>query len=194
MKLALFPLPVFLLPEGVTRLRVFEPRYIRLVQESAGETGFVVLPINNLSAVEKNSTDKNLNWGSLVKIIDFSQGKDGLLHIDVKCESMVRVSNVEIESDGLKKAFIEVFNHWEQHPSASKEISCAESLTEELKTVFVQNPDLAKIYYETKFDCPVWVCQRWLELLPLKQSEQNLFAQPTSLSRANEFLTEIVFE
>ena len=43
MKRAIFPLPVFILPEGATKLRIFEQRYLDMVKEAAKDnTGFVV--------------------------------------------------------------------------------------------------------------------------------------------------------
>ena len=194
MKLALFPLPVFLLPGGVTRLRVFEQRYIRLVQESAGEVGFVIAPIKNLPAIESKAIDCHLNWGSWVKIIDFATGEDGLLEIDVQCEAMARIYSFEVESDNLKRADVELYNHWQESIDVKQIQLPINKLTQQLQTVFKVNPELSKIYPETKFDCSGWVCQRWLELLPLKQAEQNLFAQSGSLDRAAQFLSEIVFE
>ncbi len=210
MNLPLFPLPIFLLPGGVSRLRVFEARYTRLVQESAGGRGFVIFPINNLNALNEDiretdgdASDHDTNWGSWVKIINFEIGPDGLLLIDVKCEQMVRVKDVEIEHDGLKRAKIESYSFWGDDTYVNNENSTLElchgfdeytQLKANLTNVFEQNQKIASLYSETKFDVCSWVCQRWLELLPLKQSEQNIFAQPKSFGKAKQFLSSIVFE
>lgn len=193
MKRALFPLPIFLLPGGRTRLRVFEPRYKRLVKESAGETGFVILPYENLP----NLDDPLCQWGSLVTIIDFEQGNDGLLHIDVECKKMVEVTSFDIEDDGLKRGEVsQTTEHW---PPATIDAEFAHSddakrLTESLKVVFDQHSELAELYNKCDFESARWVCQRWLELLPLKRQEQNVFAQSYSFKRAFQFLSSIVFE
>jgi len=39
--LPIFPLPVFLLPGGVTKLRIFEPRYLKMVSTASSGQGFV---------------------------------------------------------------------------------------------------------------------------------------------------------
>lgn len=193
MKRALFPLPIFLLPGGRTRLRVFEPRYKRLVKESAGSVGFVIMPFDNLP----NLDDELCRWGSLVSIIDFETGEDGLLNIDVECTAMVDVYQFEIEEDGLKRGECEPKDeHW---PAATIDPEFAVSddycrLSDNLNSVFVHNPELAELYDETRFDSAKWVCQRWLELLPLKRQEQNIFAQSKSFKRAFQFLSSIVFE
>lgn len=193
MKRALFPLPVFLLPGGRTRLRVFEPRYKRLVKESVGETGFVILPYENLP----NLDDPLCQWGSLVTIVDFEQGNDGLLHIDVECTEMVKVVDFEIEGDGLKRGELEkTTEHW---PLATIDAEFALSddakrLAENLQMVFEQHAELGDLYDSRDFESARWVCQRWLELLPLKREEQNVFAQSHSFKRAFQFLSSIVFE
>ena len=193
MKRALFPLPVFLLPGGRTRLRVFEPRYKRLVKESAGETGFIILPYDNLP----NLDDPICQWGSHVQIVDFENGEDGLLHIDVECIGMVNVSSFDIEEDGLKRGECEPSEeHWpvETIDTEFAQSDDAKRLIGSLQSVFEYNPELAELYQTTNFDSAKWVCQRWLELLPLKRSEQNVFAQPHSFKRAFQFLSSIVFE
>ncbi len=63
MQLGLFPLPLFLLPGGITKLRIFEPRYVRLVKESmANNQGFVL-------AMKEG--DELCPYGTHVDIIDF---------------------------------------------------------------------------------------------------------------------------
>ena len=73
MRLALFPLSVFLLPDGITRLRIFEPRYKRLVSQamSSGEGFGLCLP------KEANSL---YNIGTRVEIYNFGQDKSGFFN------------------------------------------------------------------------------------------------------------------
>ena len=61
--LPIFPLSIFLLPEGVTRLRIFEARYLKMVSMAMKNNGFVVLPIANEEQVEDELT------GSWVEIL-----------------------------------------------------------------------------------------------------------------------------
>ena len=42
MQLGVFPLPIILFPNGITRLRIFEPRYVRLVKQAAAGDGFAL--------------------------------------------------------------------------------------------------------------------------------------------------------
>lgn len=199
MNRALFPLPVFLLPGGITRLRVFEARYIRLVQESAGDIGFVIVPLGNLPIIDgqqclETQEVKKESWGSFVKIIDFEKGEDGLLLIDVMCENLVHIQSVEQEQDGLRKADIALLDDWVNDDiNQSKAYQEAtNTLSLQLKQIFDLNPELEDLYAETHFDDPVWVCQRWLELLPLSPQEMNVFVQPAAFNQSIQFLTSVV--
>lgn len=86
--LPIFPLPVFLLPNGITRLRIFEPRYLKLVKIASTEQGFIIL----LQSEKPETTD--ITWGSWVEIINFDSGEDGVLEIDVKCKSLVKILSI----------------------------------------------------------------------------------------------------
>ncbi|MEH6452600.1 MAG: peptidase S16, partial [Psychromonas sp.] len=65
MRIALFPLPIFILPGGKTRLTIFEPKYKRLVSESMSTgNGFGICSPN-----QQTISDNNI--GTRVKIFDF---------------------------------------------------------------------------------------------------------------------------
>lgn len=105
--MALFP--------GVTLpLRVFEQRYLRLVSESLkADTGFGVALIRSGSEVGAAEV-----WplGLYVRIVDWSQGAEGLLHIDVAGRSRFRVLETFAEEDGLLMAEVEWLPDEESHP------------------------------------------------------------------------------
>ena len=189
MKLGLFPLPLFLLPGGITRLRVFEPRYVRLVQESAGNEGFVIAS----AFMSFEPADEQANWGSWVKIIDFSMGDDGLLLIDVQCGSLVTISSFDIEDDGLKRGDVIPFAHWIE-PGKQFDTPQSQAMCDALKQVFEQQEQLQSLYAETHFDSLLWTSQRWAELLPLKPAEQNSFVKPDSFPAFYEFAKNIILE
>ena len=106
--MALFP--------GVTLpLRIFEQRYIRLVTESMkSETGFGVALIRH--GREVGGAAEVWPLGLYVRIVDWSQGEEGLLHIEVKGESRFRVLETFPEEDGLLMADVEWLPEEETHP------------------------------------------------------------------------------
>ncbi len=182
MQRALFPLPIFLLPGGITRLSIFEPRYIRMVKESAGDTGFA------LSLYQQDSHLNLRPWATLVKIIDFQSQANGLLAIDVKAESLVSITEPYTEKDSLNKATLSYQAHWptQQHNAISLDLSQA------LKTVFKENTQYSSLYLKPNFTCASWVCQRWLELVPICSNEKEKFIDEQSFELACEFLSTLI--
>ena len=123
---AIFPLPIVLYPNGITRLRIFEQRYLRMVKQATGDMGFVI------SVFDKQNPDKLNKIGTFVKIIDFDQLEDGTLGIDIQAQSLVTIGSHYQESDKLHKAKVTTFDHWAERPFNSK----MEIFAARLQTVF----------------------------------------------------------
>ena len=110
----LFPLNMALFPGVTLPLRIFEQRYLRLVTESLkSETGFGVALIRNGKEVGPAEV-----WplGLYVRIVDWSQGEEGLLHVDVLGHSRFRILNTSVEEDGLRMAEVEWLEDETVHP------------------------------------------------------------------------------
>lgn len=104
-QIPLFPLSVPLFPGVTLPLRIFEQRYLRLVSESLkSDTGFGVALIREGGEVGRAST-----WplGLYVKIVDWSQGEEGLLHVQVQGERRFRIIDTSRADDGLVQAEVE---------------------------------------------------------------------------------------
>lgn len=179
MKIALFPLPLFLLPGGVTKLRIFEPRYIRLVKESLkNDSGFI------LAMQEKNTICK---LGTLVKIIDFETLSDGLLGIDIQGCHRVKISDISQEKDRLWVGNAEILPDWQPL------IESAGELGYQLDAVFQSHPNHAAQYQKnTNFNDTLWVCQRWLEILPLSNAQRQWFLAQTDARFAIDFISDVL--
>lgn len=184
MKLPLFPLPIFLLPQGVTRLRIFEPRYLRMVGIASQGNGFAIL-LNT-----GNQPKTAVNWASWVEIIDFTQGSDGMLNIDVRCKALVDVQSITIEEDNLHFGEVSEKEHWPDIHYDDTTILLSESLTD----LFERNRSLKALYRDEHFDNPNWVVARWLELLPVELSVKSTFSQPQSFENAKTLLKEIILK
>ena len=79
----LFPLTSVVLPEGKMKLRIFEPRYKRMVKEcSLNNVGFGLCLVENTAASDKQS--KIATVGTLVQIVDFEQ-VEKILKILLQC-------------------------------------------------------------------------------------------------------------
>ncbi|WP_169303002.1 LON peptidase substrate-binding domain-containing protein [Thalassotalea mangrovi] len=184
MNLAIFPLPVYLLPGGITRLRIFEQRYLKMVKEAASGDGFVI-------SLHREGNEFNISdWGSWVHIIDFQHGDDGLLYIDVQCQDLVRIGTVERDQDKLLHGDVQVCEHWPVQQANDD----TQLLGEELNKFFDANPTYASLYPDPDFGSPVWVCGRWLELIPINYEKKRCFIHPDSFSKAINFLSTVIIE
>lgn len=186
--LPIFPLPVFLLPGGITRLRIFEQRYLKMVRIASKGSGFVIaLDNENLHNVSKEQT-QTYEWGSWVDIVNFDEGDDGVLEIDVKCKSLVHLLSVEKDVDNLHFSTIKINPHWSQ--GAISEVNTP--LLNILVSVLEQSPLLKSLYKNDMTANTNWVIARWLEILPISLEVKVLFSKSDSFQTAQEFVHSIV--
>jgi hypothetical protein len=184
-QLAVFPLPVYLLPKGKTRLRIFEPRYIRMVKESVGGQGFVI------SLHRDTKPYPSADWGAWVEVIDFEQLPDGLLGITVEAKSLVSLSDFYYEADNLLKAKVELKSHWSESPE-SEANQAPKPLFQAYDELLKQQPLLQNLYQEPSLQSATWVVGRWLEVLPLSFECRERLAQQNSFQLAVETVETIV--
>lgn len=171
--LPLFPLSAHVLPGGRLPLRLFEPRYLRMVREACrnGE-GFGICMLNPR---EGRALRNMFAIGTKVKVIDFEQLADGLLGVTVEGHSCFVIERLWQETDGLRLGAVRYLPPWPALPLCP----VARELGEQLGQLYRQHPHLARLYPEPQPDNASWICQRWLELLPLAAADkQYLLAQP----------------
>ncbi|MFT5758351.1 MAG: Lon protease-like protein [Alteromonadaceae bacterium] len=179
-----FPLPIFLLPEGITRLRIFEPRYLKMVKIASQEQGFVL----GLHTNEKQSPATQ--WGSWVDIINFDRGEDGILEIDVKCHALVEVLSLVENSDNLRFGDVSSMSHWSQGRAELPILQLAQSLQQ----VFENNEALNELYSDKLMKNSNWVIARWLELLPVNIDVKNTFVERYTVEDAKGFVQSIIYK
>ncbi len=162
MKLPLFPLPICLLPEGYTELRIFEPRYKRLVAESLKSgTGFGL-------CMTSQTCNNILPIGTLVHIIDFKTLADGFLGISIVGHKRVRLGFIEVEADGLIRSDVTLIDNWPSAPIQDAE----RYLSQMLQNILKQYPKHLRHCHAAQFNDISWVCQRWLEILPIAAEDK----------------------
>lgn len=182
-RIMLFPLRSVVLPEGKMRLRIFEPRYKRMVSECLKkETGFGVCLISGDSGAPKNVSAV----GTFVSIVDFETLDDGMLGVTVSGIKKFTVLDVDADNDGLRFARVDWLEGW-----STAELSDENQfLGERLQDVYKKFPRIGDLYLHKFFDDASWVSQRWLEVLPLDCHHfEHLVTQP-DCSVAVDFLAE----
>lgn len=98
-QIPLFPLRVALFPGVTLPLRIFEQRYLRLISDSLkSDSGFGVVLIREGGEVGRASV-----WpvGVYVRIVDWSQGEEGLLHVEVAGDRRFRIVSSSRSEDNL---------------------------------------------------------------------------------------------
>jgi len=178
----IFPLAIFLLPQGITRLRIFEKRYLNMVKLASKAHGFAIL-LNN-----ESDNDNNCRIASWVDIIDFDTSEDGILQIDVKCKSLIALHSSYIDEEQLMWAKFDTYQHWQEH----QHDATTQKFSELLKRFFQHSKELTKLYNNEYINQPNWVIARWLELLPIKNEYKAHFFLSDTYEKATEFLTELL--
>lgn len=194
MIIPIFPLPICILPQGYSQLRIFEARYKRLVTESL-KTG-VGFGLCMLSDNKKEI----LPIGTLCKIIDFETLNDGLLGISIRGEQKFIIKDVSVEHDGLKRATVALIEDWpESQINALNAKSKPDKLqqrdkilSDTLKDILREYPAHLAHYQQENFQDISWVCQRWLEIIPISAAEKYRCINSHDHHMAQTFLADII--
>jgi len=186
-QLPLFPLTAHIMPGGRMKLKVFEPRYTRLVKECLqNDSEFVVAMFNNEHAATSN--DYLLPYATTVKIIDFEPREDGLLGITVEGKNRVRIDEHWSENDKLRFGKIEYLENW---PELSLDAT-ANKLRTRLQEAFETYPELSELLPDLGYEKLDWVCSRWLEILPLDVYTKQELIRCESCLKAKEYLLDLI--
>ncbi len=184
MKMPLFPLDLYLLPDGIGQLRVFEPRYLRLVKlamEGDQPQGFgLCMKIDN----------DFCRFGTRVKIIDFDRLENGMLTVTIQGVEKFLLSRCWEEEDELNFGEIESLPNWPTIPLGIDHQDKA--ISDSLAAIFNEYPEYAHHYPTPNFDDMTWVCQRWLEILPLETNQKQWFMSRLDPKDALNFLHDVI--
>jgi Lon protease-like protein len=180
LNIPVFPLPVFLLPQGITRLKIFEPRYLNMISIAAKNKGFAIV-LNELIG----QSTMTASW---VEVINFDKSESGILIVDVKCKGLISLVACYKDEHNLMWASYTPLSHWQAltHNASTKMFS------QLLRSFFQQNEALLELYHDEFIDTPNWVMCRWLELLPLKTKDKLCFLTSDSDQQAKGFLSDLL--
>lgn len=178
MEIPLFPLSSIVLPGGQLPLRLFEPRYIDMVKNCfKTDTGFGVCLI--MDGQDSGKPAQPYPQGTLVKIIDFDQGPDGLLHITAEGQQEFNLLTYTANSDDLLVGEVQLLELNTPTPMNSAYTDLSRKLA-----IILQYVEPNILYPDKQLDSPDWVCNRLLELLPLSASSKfELLQLPDTKAR-----------
>lgn len=186
-ELPLFPLSAHLLPGGIMALRIFEPRYVNMVKAACAEqSGFGICMLNASGDKAKNT--HIFSVGTYAEVVDFDLLEDGLLGIQVSGQRSFEILNIHTQSDGLRVGLCRWLSEW---PSTVVD-KHFEPISNQLQAVFSEYDELRNQYPQPRFDEPIWVLSRWLELLPIEPKIKQQFIAQRDCSKVIHFLSNLV--
>lgn len=171
LQLPLFPLHTVLLPGGPLPLRIFEARYLDMVSLCLQEDrGFGVCMIEH--GKEVGEAASTVKIGVLARIIDWHQRSDGLLGITVIGEQRFKLSHVEVQTNKLSIATVELLQDKVDITISKRFLSLVEVLERLLKGAGKIYADLPQYFNDAN-----WVSYRLVELLPIEMRQKQLFLE-----------------
>lgn len=167
-ELRLFPLRAVLYPGGPLRLRIFEPRYLRMVRDCAArDEAFGVTLL--IEGDEDGDALTTAEVGTSALITDFSTLPDGLLGISAQGQRRFSLLAAEAEEDGLLRAEV---RYWRESSSAEVGpqhallVDITERLLEQFEELY---PELER----SRLQSADYVGMRLAEMLPLELDEKQ---------------------
>ncbi len=181
----LFPLRTVLYPGGPLPLRVFEPRYLDMISGCLkSDSPFGVLLIRDGSETGPATT---YDVGTLARIVDWSQGSDGLLGITVIGEQRFHLISANRRPNGLNVGEIELLGP-EDHFSLPDE---DKPLAHILEGVL---DDLGQLYesLDRRYDDAGWVGYRFAEILPISPEQKQSWLEANDAKQRLHLVKEVL--
>lgn len=164
-RVPLFPLQTVLFPGGPLPLRIFEPRYLDMISRCMKtETGFGIVLVREA----ESSMATTWELGTLARIVDWDQLRDGTLGIVVLGGSRFLIRDTRVEEDGLNTGVVEFL----EHETALRLPERFRDLARLIQSVY---GELGPHYRHVRpdFDDASWVGFRLAELLPIELDQKQ---------------------
>lgn len=187
-KIALYPSSVHLLPGGRASYTLIEKRHLRMLKESlATNTPFAICMINES---EEDSELKQIPAiATECKVINFDQAEANLLSVVVEGTQKIRLHGISLDEDGLMQGESTLYPNWHTEKIRDGD----EELAEKLKLFFHSMPEIGALYPSPHWDDITWVCQRWIEVLPLEVHYKQLLITQDNAKLTIRFLHKLFY-
>lgn len=160
----IFPLRTVLFPDGPLQLRIFEPRYLDMVSQCLrDETGFGVCLIAEGSEVGQPA--KPYRTGTLARIVDWQQRRDGLLGITALGQQRFRIQKTQTMPNRLLTADVEILAS-----TGSDALPPQPTTIHNMLERILELEELGYAYTTARWDSAHWLSCRLAEILPLEMS------------------------
>ncbi|MBT8144473.1 MAG: LON peptidase substrate-binding domain-containing protein [Gammaproteobacteria bacterium] len=166
LEVPLFPLSTVLYPGGPLVLRVFEARYLDMVSRCMREQSqFGVVAI---ARGEETEVSSFYQTGTLAKIVDWYQEKEGILGVVAVGCGRFEVESAWVQEDRLNVARVRFLDDESSAPVPERYTYMAELMA----TIIDQLGDQYALI-DRRFDSASWLGFRFAEILPLSLDEKQ---------------------
>jgi Lon protease-like protein len=182
-ELPLFPLKTVMLPGNALSLKIFETRYTDMIANCMREaTNFGVILIYKGEETQSNSEIHSI--GTIAKIYDWQERKDGLLGITALGMHRFEIEKTRTQSDGLTIATVKLLEEESKKEVPGQYLymqELLEHISQQESIIFNPDDGFAEILYQLIF------------LLPLDSNlKQRLLEVPKCLDRAVVLHAELI--
>ncbi|OBU15141.1 Lon protease [Photobacterium aquimaris] len=137
----------------------------------------------------KSSRKKLYHIGTRVTIEDFNhEPNNPVISLNIYGQELFKIATIEQGSDNIIWGKCQQLPRWPQQEITTEQ----QLLSTRLQLMFDKYPDLDKLHHQQEFDNLSWLCQRWLEILPLPtQEKQTLLNHPNCLHACDYLMSKI---
>ncbi len=145
----------------------------------------------SLGVCMEEEIHKSTSIGTMVSIEDFNlSSEDGALTITVEGQSSFLINEFIDQGNNIILASYLNLPNWPEREVSND----SAPLAEKLQSMFERYPELCSMYSKPRFDDLTWLCQRWLELLPLPSCEKQMLMSATTCNDTAEYLLSLMKE
>lgn len=180
-RLNILSIPSQLLPQGITQIKITDHKQL--------DTILLYLKQGKQLGVICFDAIGNHQIGSVVSIIDFSRGTDGFITFTfqaIKRFSIQRITHSVCNN--IITANVYMLENWE----AKEDCEFIPELANKLSDIFNSYPQINKLYEKKYYHDISWLCQRWLEILPMPIEIKQELISHNNHDKALQHLTAIM--
>ncbi|WP_108651212.1 LON peptidase substrate-binding domain-containing protein [Dongshaea marina] len=187
--LPLLRITCHLLPGGILPLRLSDPVQVELCKAALTQDGLIALGFIDEQQKRSNLTPDSMHGiGTRAEIIDFFLTPDQTLSITVKGIDRFKFKQVREARDGLEWADIDPLPNWQDQLLDGEE----QVLASMLEDIYLSYPELSELHPQKALDDAAWISQRWLELLPISDSEKQMLLEHSSCTPVVAYLQQML--
>ena len=180
-ELPLFPLRSVLFPGGWLPLRVFEPRYLDMVQRCQAQgLAFGIVALTAGQEVRQRDgagfkAEAFHDVGTLARIEQFEHAQPGLIHIRVRGTQRFRLQSSRRLSHGLWVGQLQLLPHDAAGVPVPEDLRLAAQQLQDLLAGWRERAAAADLPIQPPhhWDDAGWLANRWAELLPMPLADRQ---------------------